>query len=452
MVERFFDEPCESVAIDLITAGERIRFSCTYVSNAGNTAERLERMISTCAWLDQCCDTDAPLVSDGDFNLPGVDWTTRLLDSSTTLENVLVQCVLNNNLTQVIQQPTHVSGSLLDFIFVSDPNLIDDISHLPQLFPSDHSPLRFSTDPLAIHLNEAVPRLGFRRMPEAIMADKLDETHWPELFESCRSVDDMYKAFIDRCSSIIESLVPHWKEPSEISNIRRYIRRLEDVQRSDGGGNLALASRLNKAALRLRVLTESRLSIRNARGFYQYANQRLKSAQGIPTLHHNGEDITHDHQKAELLGRLFASVFDTGIRTGSHSDLTPTKRVDTEDRELIIDEHDVYFELSRLKPKQSVTADEIPPIFLKTFAIFLCEPLFLIFKQSYAKGAIPELFRRGIVTPVYKKGLRSAPANYRPITQGSVVCSILEKLLTRHISNYIASNRLFHPSQHGFVA
>jgi hypothetical protein len=59
-------------------------------------------------------------------------------------------------------------------------------------------------------------------------------------------------------------------------------------------------------------------------------------------------------------------------------------------------------------------ADEISPL------------LQLVYTKSLDTGEVPADWRTANVSPVYKKGLKSAAENYRPISLTSVCCKILE--------------------------
>lgn len=64
---------------------------------------------------------------------------------------------------------------------------------------------------------------------------------------------------------------------------------------------------------------------------------------------------------------------------------------------------------------------------------------------------VPDLFRKSLVTPVYKKGTRTSVNNYRPIAQLSIACIIFEKLLVTHLTKFLSSNNLLDENQHGFT-
>ena len=57
----------------------------------------------------------------------------------------------------------------------------------------------------------------------------------------------------------------------------------------------------------------------------------------------------------------------------------------------------------------------------------------------------------GHVTPIFKKGHRKHPNNYRPISLTSVVGKLLESLIRDEIVDHMLSNNLFTDHQFGFV-
>ena len=69
--------------------------------------------------------------------------------------------------------------------------------------------------------------------------------------------------------------------------------------------------------------------------------------------------------------------------------------------------------------------DEIPARLLKETAYNMAPILTLIFKASLHQHRL-ETAR---VTPVFKKGSRKNPANYRPISLTSIPCKIFEHII-----------------------
>ena len=159
--------------------------------------------------------------------------------------------------------------------------------------------------------------------------------------------------------------------------------------------------------------------------------------------------IADDSSKANLQGSYFASVYGTA---SVQADVDArVLDVPFDDYLISFSEYDTYVELTHLRPKLSITADGLLPVSLKTFVASLSGPLFMILDRSYRDGQVRELFRRGIDTPIFEEGRRADPVNYRPVTQASIVCSILERLVVRHITRHVSTNQLLDQNQHGFV-
>lgn len=73
-----------------------------------------------------------------------------------------------------------------------------------------------------------------------------------------------------------------------------------------------------------------------------------------------------------------------------------------------------------------------------------------IFSQSISTGEIPEDWAAAWITPVFKKGPRSDPANYRPVSLTCISCKLLEHILCTHIRSHLDRHNILTPCNHGF--
>jgi len=46
----------------------------------------------------------------------------------------------------------------------------------------------------------------------------------------------------------------------------------------------------------------------------------------------------------------------------------------------------------------------------------ISRPLWILFQKSLQEGAVPDDWKRANVTPIFKKGSRGLPENYRPVS------------------------------------
>ena len=73
-----------------------------------------------------------------------------------------------------------------------------------------------------------------------------------------------------------------------------------------------------------------------------------------------------------------------------------------------------------------------------------------IFKKSFDNGEIPDEWKLANVTAIFKKGTKSDPGNYRPVSLTSNVCKILERVFKDNIVIFLERNSCINNSQHGF--
>ena len=89
---------------------------------------------------------------------------------------------------------------------------------------------------------------------------------------------------------------------------------------------------------------------------------------------------------------------------------------------------------------------------LKLLSNELCSPLYIIFNSSLLSGNIPKIWKKSIITPIFKKGEPSNSNNYRPISITCVMCRVLERIISKQLIFYLKSNNLLTKYQYGFIS
>ncbi|KAF2343459.1 Reverse transcriptase domain, partial [Trinorchestia longiramus] len=111
---------------------------------------------------------------------------------------------------------------------------------------------------------------------------------------------------------------------------------------------------------------------------------------------------------------------------------------------------EVEEQLSILNPYKSTGPDGLGPRILKETAEVISEPLTNIFNRSLETGIVPDDWKRANVTPIFKKGNKQIPINYRPISLTSVISKTIERLLKVRITKHLNDQNLINDTQHGF--
>ena len=106
---------------------------------------------------------------------------------------------------------------------------------------------------------------------------------------------------------------------------------------------------------------------------------------------------------------------------------------------------------SSLNPNKASGPDNLHSQVLKNCAESLTRPLFLLFSQSMNTGMLPSDWRRAHITPIFKKGSKVDPTNYRPVSLTSQVIKVLEALIRSKMVKYLDENEIVTSCQHGFI-
>ncbi|XP_065674085.1 uncharacterized protein LOC136091029 [Hydra vulgaris] len=106
---------------------------------------------------------------------------------------------------------------------------------------------------------------------------------------------------------------------------------------------------------------------------------------------------------------------------------------------------------NNLDERKSTGYDGLHLRVLSKCSATFAKPLSLIYKCSFATGVVPELWKKSIVSPIFKKGSRLKASNYRPVSLTSIPCKIMESILQKRIMEHCVANGLISPNQHGFV-
>ena len=106
--------------------------------------------------------------------------------------------------------------------------------------------------------------------------------------------------------------------------------------------------------------------------------------------------------------------------------------------------------LSNLQPHKAAGPDEIRPIVLRELRTEISPFIQLIFEKSLATGKLPSDWTRPNVSPIFKKGEKSDPSNYRPISLTCILCKVMEHIMASNLTAHLNRHNILYDLQHGF--
>ena len=73
-----------------------------------------------------------------------------------------------------------------------------------------------------------------------------------------------------------------------------------------------------------------------------------------------------------------------------------------------------------------------------------------MYRESLDTGILPEDWTSANVVPIYKKGSKDDPSNYRPVSLTPVPCKVLEAIIRDRLMEHLQTEGLIAEAQHGF--
>jgi hypothetical protein len=180
-----------------------------------------------------------------------------------------------------------------------------------------------------------------------------------------------------------------------------------------------------------------------------YIKSKTKSKRTIGPLKNDRGQVTYDNKEmASILNNFFASVF-----TRENLNNMPEKERETDANlsDIEISVESIIKKINKLRKDSAPGPDNIHPHLMKETKNEIAVPLAKIFRKSLDTCNVPVDWKRARVTPIFKKGIKTAPSNYRPVSLTSVPCKIMEGLIKDKMMDHLVENNLLNTSQHGFI-
>ena len=341
---------------------------------------------------------------------------------------------------------------------------------------SDHSILKFD---LNCNMEKKPPKIisQINKGNYTHMRELLGDIDWEKEMGTSEDVNKIWKIFKDKFYAIEKECVPtktvyvNGEKSKRLSMPldRKTLLKIKKKNRVWSKKRRSLATeeetvqynklrnqvrRLTRKAKKLNEKRIAKNSKGNPKDFWKYTQSKLKSRASIPDLEVISEDgsvsyAKDDESKANQFQQYFGGVF-----TNEPNEEMPyfEERIYEEAiKDIDITTDMILKKLKKLKVNKSPGPDRIHPRVLHEISNQICIPLQIIFNVSLKTKTLPDEWKHAHVTAIFKKGAKTKPQNYRPVSLTCIICKILEGIIRDHVISHMRANNLFSPKQFGFI-
>lgn len=410
----------------------------------------------------------------GDFNIH-IDWSNEMQVAKGALPKILLDTMYSSGFTQVLKEPTYKTlngiDHFLDLVFVSDPSFVIACNSTYNLNGCDHSAVSLLLNtchvknvPIITKPVYCLKRADFEKMKKLFL-NSVGHLCFDNVDVDCiwNSVECIFKESIDK--SVPKKNVAKFKSLAWMNkDIRKMCTKKKLLYKRAKSSNSDVAwQQFKECSSKVKSLIRKShrdythdISVNakcNPKKFWSYiASQRKCSDNSCFTI--DDTVVSNPFDIANAFNKHFSSKFD-----GMYNPLDLSSLPDTPTSHgapplcfdfFTVDE--VFEALKNLDTSKSPGPDDILPIFVKTCCSELAPVLCDVFNFFIRKGRVPRAWKDANVVPVHKGGVKPKDdiGSYRPISLTSILCKVLEKLVSVRIMNYVEGHDILSDNQFGF--
>ena len=406
----------------------------------------------------------------GDFNLPHINWERKahkVGSSQKELSEQLLETCSQFNLEQMITTPTR-QMNILDLFLTNKPSLVTSCDTIPGL--SDHDAIcsdinikpKYNKQPrreilLFNKANWEKIKTEIKTKCDNIIKEKLNvEGKWEAFKAAINEVLGDPDNITRKMSSKIKDIP--WMNKNlkkQIAKRNAMFKKFKQTRNQEDCRKYKQLRKTTQKNLRkahwehINSTLDESLKSGNSKPFWKYVKAKRVDNVGVSGLKENG--ILHEDSKtkASLLLKQFSSVFtkeDNSVPLPHIENPTDYPNIEN----IKVNEKGVLTLLTKLNTNKASGPDGISNKFLKACASEISPLITQIFQDSLNSHELPEDWRKANVAPIFKKGEKSTPANYRPVSLTSVCCKLLEHIVCKHILIHLEKYNILSKLQHGF--
>ena len=390
-------------------------------------------------------------------------------------------------LKQLIQQPTRItssSSSLIDHVLT---NAYDKISQsgILDIGLSDHQ-LIYCTRKLTKTKTGLSKYINFRSMKKytkLLFKEKLEDINFPN-YENFQDANLAYSDFISKLTSIINTIAPIKKKKVKNNS--------QDWFDGEVAEKIAIRDKLFKKFKKSKLHVDKDL-YREARNNVEniikskkknYFEDKLKentakpkelwktlNGLGLPKkgsqsgaanvcLKENDEFVFDPAAISNVFKTFFSDIAinllaklptaPNRFNKNSVSEFYKKFNIKNKFKFSHVTDETILEILKNLDVTKATGIDNIAAIFLKDGAEILASPIAQLCNLSISTSIFPDECKTAKLIPIYKKGSKTDPKNYRPISLLPLISKVIEKVIHDQTQSFLYENNILYDYQSGF--
>ena len=411
----------------------------------------------------------------GDFNARSSSWWTGDINS---VEGMQIESLTSYySLSQVISDPTHIlpgSSSCIDLIFTNQPNLIIHSGVNSSLHPSCHHQITFAKINFKIEFPPPYQRLvwDYNKANTDAIKTAINNFDWVNAFSNVSvnkqveilncTILNIFSNFIPNKLITIDDSEPPWMTDFVKSKIKyknnifsSYVKngRTEiDYQKlQDAITELAHIVTTAKENYYMRLGSKLSNPKTSAKSYWSILKSFYmgKKIPIIPPLLVDDNLVTNFEAKANIFNDFFSkqcSILDNASVLPQHLSSLTKNNLSYFD----FNNDDILKLIRDLDSSKAHGHDGISIRMLKLCDNSIVKPLMIIFNNCLNDSVFPEIWKKGNIVPIHKKGDKRFVSNYRPVSLLPICGKIFERLIYNSLFVFLNNNDLLTPMQSGF--
>ena len=426
----------------------------------------------------------------GDFNFPYISWkdgnmnTEQRLNIEVSSAEHFLNFTDEHFLFQVVEETTRDDKSTLDLIFTNNTEAIHGI-RVEKTVASDHdlvyASLNYNNLDYAKQKTSCLPHdsafddMNFIKADWDNIREELAKAEWENFYfetdpeKLCNMLEDIVA---ETCQKHVPSNASGINRKSNIPRDRRSLLRKKKRLNSRINSikfKLPITSKIKleklieqKATIEINIRDSikkeresnelkalERIKI-NSKAFFSYAKRTCKTRESVGPLKDKHGDLQNDPEIiANILQDQYSKVFsDPSAINVEESNSNTTEGPTIQDINITTD--DIENAIGDMSYYSATGPDKFPASILKECKTQLSAPLQHLWSMSMETSTIPGKYLAQSIIPIYKKGDRSLPSNYRPVSLTSHIIKVFERVVRQNIIDHLEDNNLLISQQHGF--